>query len=835
MWGLALACVGCAEPPVVPKAQPLPPAKLHTVLPPRPEFRGYRLSASAFGQSSFRDGAPLHRGAIVGGLRLRTDGTGLLQAESIASPPLLEGVAVPAHLGGGFLFWNESSLFSAATFLSDLKPVIDLEFQPRAVSFGPSSLLVRGEEGQHAVLDLRARERVALADPLLVDVATLPDGRTLELLENGACKLSTDFGKTFRACGLPSGEWASRVFARQDALVAVFGDDAALRLMPGGVEQLVAKEPRPAVTGKLSWWLEQDPPLQAALEAGVPFGEEIAAVFNEGTVASVNLRTGELVQVTRALVPQKVPCELLGALDGPLLACDEPSGHEILTNLFGERPTVVAKFSQAVRLAYAEGVLIAAAHCDGSASATSVCVRGTDGTLRELDVAARLGELNRGASNGAPQASVVRWIPKEGGGALALVAGAANGWIDAESGVFQAFSYATAEAALGQPASFGWLDRAWIAPREGGLRGWRASERRGVGILPDGKLEPSAHSFRQLGAAGKYALAFDGPRRAFQSSDWGRSWVETLAPPGIGAPNIVVSDPICSDVGCQLGSWLRVGWLVEPPSSGGRVHVAGTPARPLPPPLPVLTCRERGPAVPREDAGLASPAAVGRGRRFAGEFAWAVKRPLRSSPITVGLRALVEGHVAEGAGTDAVPAKDWPGYHDTLSYSFVSPFEPKGRAERASLTWQARFVAAKAGSGEPPSLEPMVGEASSVPVLGSQLGVVSGLIVDDGAPVWLHERTAEPFTLGASRARTRSSAPSAPDRVRCACSHSKARRHKSSRSTPGSRAACLRCRRSPSSSRPKIRTRSRSAHAESSPCCARARAPRRRPRASRWC
>ena len=121
-------------------------------------------------------------------------------------------------------------------------------------------------------------------------------------------------------------------------------------------------------------------------------------------------------------------------------------------------------------------------------------------------------------------------MPKVGGGAVAVIGGSAPGLLDAQTGSFVPI-LEEALFAIGNERRTPevWLGLDWIALQDGSVRGW--TPHGGVGIKSDGRLEPSVYFFSQVAGAGAHALASDG-RHLFQSSDWGRSWVETLAPPG---------------------------------------------------------------------------------------------------------------------------------------------------------------------------------------------------------------------------------------------------------------------------------------------------------------
>jgi hypothetical protein len=464
-------------------------------------------------------------------------------------------------------------------------------------------------------------------------------------------------------------------------------------------------------------------------------------------------------------------CRALDASCGLLLAClSQGHGTIVLSDVFGERPITQAKFPAGVGLAFAGGVLLAASRCDGEPRPGAVCVRGADGRFRDYDVSAKLAALAQNAAGmasapvvapagpkgSAPQITVNRWIPKEDGGALAVVTGQVPGLLDAQSGSFVPLAPEVQRAVLDAPrGKESWLGLDWIALRDGGVRGWLPSA--AVGIGRDGRLDPSVYEFRVVVAAGARALAFDKGRHAFQSSDWGHTWVETLAPPGSASGAVSISGQRCSAVGCHLGPWLRVGWEPEVPAALSRWQVAPRPNGLPAPERPVLTCSERAPAALAHletdgdpastlNFGVSQPPVTDN--MFRSGFTWSTLHPIIGDGFPNGLRAGLNANVPD---TDSeVPASDWRGYGASLPYAFVSAFDPSARVHRASITWRARFAAAALTQSEPPILRPeSYGLYPAIPVLTREVGQTDGLLVDDGSPVWLHDTApAEALSLG---------------------------------------------------------------------------------------
>jgi len=776
----------CVPPPSAPRLRSFraPPPLQRSALRP-PEFRGYRLAASYVEKSPFHDSAPLRTGALVGGLRVRTDASGLSLADTISEPALRGGSPVPEPLGGGVLFWNTTALYTSETFLGLLHPLLDLGFAPATASFGPKFVLVHGSEGQRVALDLRARQRVELSPRLLVDIASTPDGRAVALLEGGQCALSTDAGKSYQPLSLPASERALAVTREGDALLVRLSSGSSLRLEKASPPRVL--NPAPSAPNKLrsdALWPLPEPPLERALRFGAPLGEGFAGVAVAGAVATVNLRTGELVQMTRALVPSDLDCRALDANGALLLVCSSPTqGSIVLSDVFGERPTTQAKFPPGVRLAFADGVLLAASRCDGQAQPAAVCVRAADGRFHDFDVSARLNALSQSASaaptptptptpapvKGSPApVAISHYIPKEGWGALAVVTGPVPGLLDVQSGAFVPLAPEVPRALLDGPrGKHPGLALDWVALPDGAVRGWLG--RTSVSVTRDGRLEPSVYEFRTLVAAGVHALAFDKGHRAFQSADWGHTWVETLAPPGSASGGASVTNPNCSAVGCHLGPWLLVGWEPQVPGAFSRAQLVPAPPSIVRAPLRLLSCKERSaPIVSEQAAVIAAAAEESAALAFGGKaplasalsgtsrgfFVWATQHPIVGAGLAVGLRGEVATQLPLPVPETGTPEKNWRGYAHTKNFSFVPAFEPSARTRSVAVSWRALFDTAAAAGSPAPSLQGSDDPSlPALPVLARGAGQTDGLLLDDGTPVWAHESgSAEAFALGAEAA-----------------------------------------------------------------------------------
>lgn len=764
--GVVALCASSCGPalPAPPRAAVEAKTPLRVTVPREP-LRGYRLAESFVAKGPFRDGAPLRVGALVNGLRVRPDANGLRVADSVAVPPLQGGVPLPDAWGGGLLFWGESTLYTADSFLGTLTPLLDVGFLPTSVSFGPSFVLIRGANGDRVAIDLRTRQQVSLTPPLLADIAATASGRALALLEGGTCLLSEDAGKSYRPVSLPAGTRAVSVREESGELFASLTSKQRIRVdSVGEVHAETASAPTPARPRADALWPIAEPPLERALSSGVPIGEEFAGVAVAGSVATVNLRTGELVQVTRALVPSELACRTLDANGGLLLVCHSPSnGSVVLVDVFGEHPQTQAKFGSEVLLDFADGVLIAAARCDGTVSRGAVCVRGPDGHFRDFDVSARLAKLaqlpprspSTQPESQPPQPepprpehepAIVRWVPKVGGGAVAVIDGATPGLLDAQTDKFVAISPEAVRLATETArGSERWLGLDWVALADGSVRGWLPNG--ALAITSDGRLEPSVYEFVHLSGAGAHALAFDRGQRVFQSSDWGATWLETLPPPGFALGGKSRLAPHCSQVGCSLGPWLRVGWEAEVPAAQVRTnHVAAPAPRAARAPLPILSCSQLGaPSIKEQpptepDSRLlfgGNPASLTREQDYEATFSWSTVHPVHGQGNAYGLRASFALRAPSDSNPLPLPA-NWPGYATPARIFFVSPFDPAGRIQSAALSWRSLNEAARIGGAEAPSFEAIqVEDLVAVPVLGLDAGEAQGLVLTESVPIWV--------------------------------------------------------------------------------------------------
>src|SRR6188768_818373 len=193
---LALLAAACAAPP--PKSS-APPA-LATVEPKAlagPAYRFVPRDVPEFGQ----------RLRLAGGrIGLITDGNpgreivnpdGSVELSEPAGQGLLGVVALPARLGGGFLFWD-TVLYRTHSFLGPLEPIIKLPTNAIGIELGPDYVLLLLTDAPPRAFALDPVRAVPLSPKGVIDVVAASDGRALALDVTGRALASTDAGKSWK-------------------------------------------------------------------------------------------------------------------------------------------------------------------------------------------------------------------------------------------------------------------------------------------------------------------------------------------------------------------------------------------------------------------------------------------------------------------------------------------------------------------------------------------------------------------------------------------------------------------------------------------------------------
>jgi hypothetical protein len=417
----------------------------------------------------------------------------------------------------------------------------------------------------------------------------------------------------------------------------------------------------------------------------------------------------------------------------------------IVNQLESERPVVEKTFSGAPEVLPGFGQLVVTAPCEGPSKAFSVCVRGSSGVYKPLareEAAAGTSDAGKAGAGGAPSTKAEEpsgYALKADGGVVAFVNGARSGFVDLKNGHFTAVP-----AALTRSIDSGWC----VVELSGVLR--CLSSQGPVVVGPDGTAEPRPFRYKWAEAWPPHALALDDQLQLFQSDDLGRTWRQVQAPPILErSPD---SSSVCSEVGCRMGPWLRLGWEARPPMATPEPQEVPLPA-PSPNLKPVLACRAASaPSVAVSpllavDDGPQLPA-FGVEALSARYFRLPIEAsaPHQASLGMTGLRGLASGLVPK---QQEAPGKLGYSGARPLGFRWVDYFDAKARKLSTTLDLNEMARVAQSVGSSPPDLD--FDDQTSfqvVPVLGSDPGKAAGFMLShENAHVWVRAGKASALPL----------------------------------------------------------------------------------------
>lgn len=564
---------------------------------------------------------------IESGLRVERNGTGIFVADRVFPPGgEVEGMALPPHLGGGFLFFqplaadgeSATALFRAETWTGPLSPLARVPFPVRHVEAGLDRLYVLGVTLQVA-LDARTGEPLPL-DPLpplptieglafdgprralvsgpLVGVLYTEDGglswdRVEEAEEvqvnlNGSellVRTSRGIEVVSEGGKLTTGRGSSSAAVPLDRFLSGHRSRPTARhRLVGGNESGVG--PLPTVLDLERAWM-------ALVTRGALDGDEPVAIIDRKLV---RLASKKDLDLTVQSVDVPLDAECLGVegerkkdqkSGAPLFLCQGES-TSILT--WGNRADDASRIEPPAPVWASSEPRVALSWGPGAILLEGACEPGSRGRLGEGCLVTRSAARDVSWVQGdADQVSFA--IDSEQAWAIAVdekdETVRATRLLSTSTGTkIRTWSIpddqAVAEFLLQGTA----LRRAYLIHGEIGL--WLARQEKLVGVrLGEGKKPSFGAIQRPLKRA-----VIDGPRAviwgaagfAKQSVDGGLSFKEIELPHRSGDPELsVVRSPTadvkmgCSEVGCALGRLLRLGWDVPE-----RAAVAIPPATPFP-------------------------------------------------------------------------------------------------------------------------------------------------------------------------------------------------------------------------------------------------------------
>ncbi|WP_437498877.1 hypothetical protein [Sorangium sp. So ce1099] len=579
------------------------------------------------------DGREVDR-VVLNGKRAELHGLERIAPIGAESPELAGGAAFPAWARASalrYLFWSGKEIHAAASFSGELRRLAALPGDVASVFPWLDGLGLISSAGSFAVHGASGALR-PLGLPSIVAAAAASERRALGLTVFGRALLTLDAGASYRDITAELGDAAS-LEVRGDEIVVSLAHGLERAIDPSGrVGEPRAPRAQPPADVDPGW-LHRAPfaLLADAVASGLPLSDGGAAVASDGFVGRVDLASGR-ASSGAPLPPGSGACAPFRASDTLLAVCAGPDRASVVDIASGAR---APRIERAFELR--PGVERDTDHFVGVDGEALGYLGPCEGLPRpRLD----LREISRGAlAGGSTQQSavlcvrrgpgawvehrldpadatdVLAWIPRRGGGAVALVARPGVFLRDAERaevrGALRVVRIARSEPPLLLPQHADrppeLLSRALAVLADGTVEGWLPAQGHAARLAPvtidaAGRprrlpLPPRASSIE---ASGPFALVETEDGRLFETIDRGKRWSPVAPPPGSAAARVEG----CSAVGCRVGPFLRIGWA-SAPRSGAPPPAAEPPAgraqreasvRPSPPPPVVrLACSFAGP------------------------------------------------------------------------------------------------------------------------------------------------------------------------------------------------------------------------------------------------
>jgi len=408
-------------------------------------------------------------------------------------------------------------------------------------------------------------------------------------------------------------------------------------------------------------------------------------------------------------------------------------GSVVIAHAASVSPLVERSFIDAGRFfAGAPGTLMKEGGCDGPGAADRyvVCVRLPSGRWTELSMPRDAEKVDSVDAGAAPRADVAvgRWIPTSDGGALGVLIGTIPRLIDIKSqevrslpaGFFQKY------AGFGSAPSNVRIVADFRVTSDGSIEGY--ADTASLRLSRDGKWEPSRDTFSKLWSSGAFALGVDPQGGLWQSTNYGRNWASIAPPPG-QPDNLRISS--CSLVGCDFGSWFRIGY---PESTKSEEPLTITPRAPAPvaDAVPQLHCFSKGPtygrivAVPFDRNGNATGTPLFGASWMVQRAGEAIERAEFTSAL--GNALLKRASIAiDPMLLDADPM--------TLAAALARPTRLRYQelfaipaVRETSFTWQSVYLPLIRTRGQDESIDYRTG-GTAVPVLARETGKTEGLVL----------------------------------------------------------------------------------------------------------
>jgi hypothetical protein len=695
-------------------------------------------------------------GWLVDGVRVSADGDSFAQ-DGPTDLPLTGGARIPKRLGGGFLFFSSRALYATPTFLGRLEPLMTLSTAPEEVHFASSYAVLVANDGGRMVLSLPKKQRMPMPAVGFIDAASLADGRGVMLLEPHRLRVTRDGGKSWSDADVgpilnlvatEDAIWLARASGRPARLEAS-GTFAEYQRLPDELQR-----PRRKKFEDPRWPLENDPPLQRAIQRGAPAGKAQAWVEAKGQFFKVDLGSGALLAVTPSVTTTEGECALFPVKNDLVAMCRRSSHSDTIaiSGIAGAAPKLEHTFPSASNrfVTNGNGAILFEGPCQERTTpedSIRICLRDETGRWRELSQRPSTADVR--GDGGAPQPlpTVGRFIPN-GNGALALITAPKAGLLDLESGSFSEFTKEDYKKKPGVTARSNNPEDFATAMPDGSVV--MLVNDGGIRLGRDGSVQHSSQVFSRVEGAGSRALGVDREGKLWQTEDYGQSWTEVDQPVFGRKRGSLSSSFRCSFAGCDFGPWYRLGYPKTAPRNRTLAPAAPTPAA-IEGPLPRLTCTSTAPARTKF-----ATRTVDRDGNSTDDYdlgATKFRAPLSLGTFTYPdtsdevprATTLLDPALGSGPGQPFLQAMS-----TARLLRFSEPFAMDGALGTGKFTWQDVFNLSARLGAETDVANPDLGAA--VPVLGEAPGTSDGVLAvlqtANGIFLWARGGRSSLLTVG---------------------------------------------------------------------------------------
>lgn len=667
-------------------------------------------------------------GLVMRGGRWIVDARGMQLESKDDGFSLSRATTVDAGAGGGFLFTGSTGLYLSATFDGPLKQIaIGSVYQ---ASVGPGFVLAQMYDGRMRAYEIESGKPFTKLPLGTITFRTGKDGTVAAIAHNGRAYVSRDRGLTWSDVTADVGTPANvEVADGQLFVIDTMGE--ATRVDQGAlVRAVVPAKPPPHFDPE---WNRSETPLEFVVSKGVMVDEGRALAVDNGTIFEVALGSGKVVSKENGALPPQGSCVPISTAQRVLFLCGTSDGSSVFSRARrGSGATKLEKTfeGRGTFLRGANDTLLYTGSCrDMTTKPGIACVRLRSGEWLEVDRSADLSD-----APASEPLRVITWVPKDEG--AYLIVGGKNGGIwDAKSGAKSRLDddqLKKIEPLLPSPSGR-LVDRVGVAV--GGDIVGVGRDNVGFRISEGGKhVERSPFRYNTVAVVSNRALAQDGSSNSlWQSEDWGWTYTEVEGPPD--SANVRNESPrTCTEVGCVLSAWMRIGWELRQPTPNPPAQPTVSSGDSAKQKLPQLKCEVSGPMARKmvtlvdQRAGFGAEMLKTEGQYFA-FYTRAIESPVNGTIEGMNLRAGVNGKITSFDTPFPPPSA----LAQTRRIRFVEPFDPKGTVHESTVKLGDLMDASRSVGATP--IDPMTTDerGAAAVVLSDPPSV---LLLNTGPLVW---------------------------------------------------------------------------------------------------